>query len=305
MHISAVFLTLWYCTVSCLAGFQHPFEEDGNIAVRHQGLDAIESGQISALATTHETAIDPFSQSMPTQKLDWKSVCARYNGVGADDFYCEHFYKKAECNGGGSKTRAVKVFCTARCTKAKFGRISSHSKKVTFPSVCPEKTFCEPLYLMHKGPGGPGEEVGCTDEEDIKTDIYVAGTSKQGGKEDIYCGLELRLPGDNSHAVANQQPIDIILTEHVLRPDGSPLNVPKLYIRDTTNPKYQFDRVLRQDASVVSALIELGVYRGGVQQRTYDFCMQMVPKAVASTAVFVYSYIQVPHTRSFGEVDRA
>lgn len=52
---------------------------------------------------------------------------------------------------------------------------------------------------------------------------------------------------------------------------------------------------MRREANVASALVEIGVYRGRVQQRTYEFCMQVAPKYVASSAMFVYSYIQVSH----------
>lgn len=94
--------------------------------------------------------------------------------------------------------------------------------------------------------------------------------------------------------MSGQKPIEILLTEEVFKIDGSPYQAPSLYIRDKSTPKRLYDLVFRRDASVASTIVQLGVYRGNFVQKTYEFCVQMAPKAITGSFVFAYSYTQVP-----------
>lgn len=239
---------------------------------------------------------DLFSQYLATQQYDWQVECAKKTGLETDNRFCRFVFKRVECDKQARSRRAVKVFCDADCEQVVNGRIVYTFTETWFSFLCDPGTFCETIYLINKTPdGGPIEEVGCTDEKAVKQDIVVHDRTKaQPRQEKIHCGLELSLPGHDLQADPNQEPVDIILTEHVLKLDQSSLDVPVLLIRDSTNPKAPIDRVWRSDANVASALVEIGSYRGKLQQRKYEFCMQMPPSYVASAAIFVYSYVQVP-----------
>lgn len=303
MHLNVLLSIIWSCTFTCLEGASSTTQEHDKFGGYPPDR---ESDHISSLAIIHEDSDSPISQSLATQKYDWAAICVGLNGYNYDRSYCMHTFQKADCDGIEGSTRAITVFCRATCIKTIKSRISKSTSDVTASYTCPQRTSCEPIHFLSATEGDSLEEVGCIDEEHIKRATYVAGSGQENWGKDMYCAPTLQLPGDNYHAVPNQQSIEIILTEHVHKTDGTPLDVPMLYIRDTTDPKKQYDRVLRRDASVASTLLEIGSYRGRMQQRTFQFCMQMTAKYVASSAVFVYSYIQVPlrHSRVLAQVDR-
>lgn len=303
MIIIAVFLMISSGAWTNPAGSLATVGSDQNFA-SHLPVSGSEPSQTTTVVPVYGMTGKPLTQNLATETYDWKEVCTARNDFDSEGYYCRHEFRRAECDVESGNPRLVKVFCFADCTKVRYRRLRRKTEIVDYPHTCHEGSVCEPIYIPLSGDGGPGEEVACTDLADIRKDT-VTDRNKKPGKENLYCGLSLQLPGESSIAPANE-PIDIILTEHVLKPDGSPLNVPTLYIRDTTSPKNQFDRVLRHDASVASALVQIEVYRGRLQQRTYEFCMQLPSKAVSSTSVFVYSFIQVQrrHGRSLVQVDR-
>lgn len=147
---------------------------------------------------------------------------------------------------------------------------------------------------MNKAGGGPEEELGCVDDRDIVQQTITPGhNTAQPGEEDVHCSLSLQLPGNHLHTGPHHQPMDFILTEEVRNLDGTPFNAPELSIRDDTTYLGKIARALRYDASVASTLVEIGVHRGRLQQRRYEFCVKLPPK-MATSVVFAYTYIQLP-----------
>lgn len=167
-----------------------------------------------------------------------------------------------------------------------------HVPDVNFDDHCPEKTKCISVYLPTLAVGGPKEEVACIDEVDIVEETVTANDRPaQPNHKNVHCGLSLRIPGSEYHSDKNQQPIDVVLTEEVWNIEGSPYEAPELYIREKTAPVpfRNIDRAFRRHASVASSLVEIAVYRGKIQQRTFEFCVKMAPGHVASSIIFAYS----------------
>lgn len=191
------------------------------------------------------------------------------------------------------KPRSVNVTCKSQYEFAgdHYDRLRPGPDK-TFSRECPAGTRCEAVFHINKDMSkGPTEEIACVDEENIVTET-VNSKASTSGTHQVHCGLSLALPGSHYRAAPAQKTIDVVLTEQVTYPNGTPYPAPLLYIRETT-PPYASDRALRTDGSVVSALIELSSYRGNFIQKQFEFCMQMLPGHVATSVMFTYSFFQV------------
>lgn len=243
--------------------------------------------QIHSHRNCHSAYAD--GQRSASRRAEWTSVDGTY------------IFRKVECDNSSGDPRLAKVTCAVRYTFLVRQGTKWLLPDAAFDDHCPEGTKCMSLKLPNILYGGFIEEVVCADDEDITQEIVTAEAyhTVQYTHENVHCGVSLQLPANRYHS-ASSQPIDVVLTEEVRTMDGSPYKVSALSIRDTPDPSRKFDRVYRQGASVASTLIEIPVYRGRLQQRTYEFCMKMTPGHVAKSIIFAYSFMQVPH--DFGRV---
>lgn len=241
------------------------------------------------LPTTPTPPLSPFSAMKPNVQYDYEAICEFYNGVDAYGRNWVHTFKDAECDPSEGDRQRIKIICASRYTEqgAK-RRVSIARPDSNFFRHCPAGTICTKLLYRATQNSGPREEVVCVEQEQVR--VQSVSTS-QTNADDVYCGLTLRLPGDQYRPQPGQHSLNLVLTEEVMFPNGSAYPAPMLYIRDVTS-RWGFDRAFQRDASAASAKITLTTFGGKIQTRFVQFCMQMMPGVAETSVVFMYTFFQ-------------
>lgn len=267
---------------------------------------AIETDQSSLTDTTsglsrisHNSEIPP--GLIPDDKVpylftfDFDAICVRlfiYQNMERIDYA----KKTVECDQYDRSGRGLDVTCSAtHIIHSPGGYLIRHpGADVTLKYECPPNTICQPVQVADEIEGGQRIEVGCVGDNDVHTDVVTTPAFGDPYASDYFhCGDALQVPGPQFSAAAGQKTIEIVLTEQVKYPNGSSYQAPALYIHEKGGLLKSFDLVYRRDASVASAQIELGMYRGRWQTREFEFCIKFRPSKVATSVVFVYSFLQL------------
>lgn len=230
---------------------------------------------------------DPgFGDMLARYKLDLRALCPSLNGW-YQGILRTYWLIIVECDIKSGNPRQIKITCGSQF-QAHFHGITTRSANKYFHPLCPEGTVCQAVYRINQKGQGPDEEIGCADEEDVVEETVSTGRSEPP----VHCSLTLAIPSSQSRAALGQKTFDVVLTEQVTYPNGTAYIAPLLYIRDMSNPN-GWDRTLRRDASVASAVIQVGTYRDNFVTKEFKFCVQMLPGHLVSSILFTYSYFQV------------
>lgn len=73
---------------------------------------------------------------------------------------------------------------------------------------------------------------------------------------------------------SSSRPQTFVLTAEVFQHDGTQYKAPTMSIRDLSS-KWKLDRAVRHDTSVVSTEITVGAWRGQLQSRKMQFCVEL------------------------------
>lgn len=234
-----------------------------------------------------------YNDMLVRYELNLRSICREEDGPDAEGRYWEHYFIDAECDLKSRNPRRIKLTCGSQVRNgAGTGTIRSGPNVEVYPE-CPIPTVCHAVYLMTPPVlgRGPKENIGCIAEKDLVKQTVTSKASKSGDQK-VHCGLSLSLPGPHYRARPGQMAIDLVLTEQVTYPDGTPYPAPLLFIRDKSDP-YHMDRAVRKGGDVTSLIVELGTYRGNFISKQYEFCMQMLPGHFTSSVIFSYAFFQV------------
>lgn len=243
-------------------------------------------------------ASDYNEQLVKIMRFDFSLACSERNR-NTEFISWQYSLKKVECDLSTGDRRRVKITCASKYTEHRQGHyfLSHMADDVPIIHHCPIGTICQPIEEPASSNLELLEDVACVDENDVSIDIVnTSPNSAKAAPQDVYCGLDLGLPGSHYVAPIGQTPMNLMLTEQVSYLNGTPYDAPALFIRDKLSP-YGLARVLRHDASVASTEIQLVVYRGRYQTREYEFCLQFKPTHAATSLIFMYSFFQLPHRR--------
>lgn len=249
---------------------------------REQGVTQFET-------TNHHSSIG-FKDELARYELDFQYLCEAADVQDPDGKIWKHFYLKAVCDVRSGNPRQIKLTCSAyyKYHDERSKRYRGDDKQ-HYPE-CSLGTVCQAVFIPQDNGAPPKEEAGCVDEADLVKETLTSKASTSASQK-VHCGLSLSLPGHDYAVAPGQKAIDLVLTEQVTYPDGTPYPAPLLFIRDKSDP-YHMPRSQRQHASVTSLAVELGTYRGHFVQKQFEFCMQMLPGHFGSSVIFTYSYFQ-------------
>lgn len=148
-----------------------------------------------------------------------------------------------------------------------------------FPKVCIDMAADPALSAGHNTLEGGPKNIACRPEEDLVVKQHAA-IALQGARSSAvgspdWCSLPEIVPGLDYPPT--WKTTSFMLTEEVSWANGSQYKAPKLWIKDSpTHYKYGFDRGLRRNTNVISTIVNVESWRGHLQSRAVNFCMEMI-----------------------------
>lgn len=243
-----------------------------------------------------QIASSSFDQSLVTSIINFQAVCEYHNTQDSEGRTWKYTFNRADCDASTGSRRLMKITCYTRFIERDNPRYSISAADRTFSYVCPVNTVCARIRLVSVLNPRGWWEIACVDEAEMHIDSVVADTSTTNSIG-VHCGLSLAIPGTQYKVKPGIDSIDLILTEEVRYPDGSPYPAPQLFIREESSRWGKLNRVYTQQSSVASAQVTLTSVRGKFQTRTFQFCMQLMPGMAGPSAIFMYSWFQIGHKR--------
>lgn len=124
----------------------------------------LEPGRTS---NTPNSPFSPFSAVKATTFIDFKAVCAFYNGFDSHHRIWERTFNKAERDASSGDRRQVKITCHNEYTMRSSKMYTWKVPDSDYIRFCPAGTICMAVFFISKGDGVPREEIGCIDQADV------------------------------------------------------------------------------------------------------------------------------------------
>lgn len=217
------------------------------------------------------------------------NLCRTHDSIDEHGFPVRFTWRSAGCIS--TRPRSFSLIChESRALPPHhniWGRVGYH----VFTHTCPDSMECV-NWSIRRYDGTFHKDVYCVGYEVKKTDemVGVALNPRIHGPE-VHCTPQTDIPGTRDYIPTNEQS-DMILTEELSWANGSEYKSPFLFIYDTTT-NFKFDRIIREDSSIVSTSLEVVPTRGRIPQRKMQFCAKLAHRTdvwvVMTYAWFVLS----------------
>lgn len=224
--------------------------------------------------------------------------CPYHDGIREPRKIYSFRFHEAECENPGTSPM-YNVSCKSR---HRFSRLSDPTwggPIWQFIHICPKKTVCVDVAAAPNMPVPRNRDIVCRPEKEVESLNHAAvalkGAGSSASSEIDWCSLETLVPGlDHS---SSSVMTSFVLSEEVLWANRSHYNAPKLWIQDSPKGYTRgFDLGWSTNTNLLSTEINVPSYRGRLQPRAVNFCMELIRGGNVWT-IMIYTYFRYDHRR--------